>query len=66
MKKLTKKQEAAKAKSERFRALNALRETLGGGRPKKLRKCPFCKQKKGVRELRLHKPICPKKVVSNG
>jgi hypothetical protein len=41
--------------SELGRALNALRKTHGGGRPKKLRKCPYCKLKFGAREMRVHK-----------
>ena len=41
--------------SELGRALNALRKTHGGGRPKKLRRCPTCQLKLGVVEMRTHK-----------
>jgi hypothetical protein len=44
-------------RAEVARALAALRETYGGGRPKKLRECPHCGAKMGARELRAHE--CP-------
>ena len=45
-------------KSELGRALQALRSDYSNnGRPKTLRKCPFCKLKFGAREMRAHK--CP-------
>ncbi len=33
----------------------------GPTNPKVLRPCPFCKKKFGAREMRTHKPVCPKK-----
>ena len=43
-------------KSELGRALQALRSDYSNnGRPKTLRKCPFCKLKFGAREMRAHK-----------
>jgi hypothetical protein len=47
-------------KSELGRQLSSLRKTHGGGRKKKLRKCPGCGLKLGARERQVHK--CPKKV----
>lgn len=36
--------------------------TGAGGRPKILRPCPFgCGVKLGGREMRVHKPVCPKR-----
>jgi hypothetical protein len=32
-----------------------------GGRPKTLHRCPHCKGEFGARELRAHKPRCPKR-----
>lgn len=42
-------------KAELGRALNALRKTHAGGRPKVLRKCPNCGMKLGARERRAHR-----------
>jgi hypothetical protein len=47
-------------KSDIGRQLSSLRRTHGGGRKKKLRKCPGCGLKLGARERRAHK--CPGKV----
>jgi len=33
----------------------------GGGRPKTLRPCEYCGQQYSAREMRKHKPLCPKR-----
>jgi hypothetical protein len=43
------------AKSALGRALNALRKTYGGGRPRVIRPCPKCGLELSAREMRAHK-----------
>jgi hypothetical protein len=47
------------------RAMSAARKTFGAGpgRDPVLRPCPFCGEQFGGRELRTHKPRCPKKPI---
>ncbi len=40
------------------RAWAAQRKTFAGGRPKKIRKCTYCQQPFGARDLRAHLPAC--------
>ncbi|RSL15561.1 hypothetical protein EDE15_1052 [Edaphobacter aggregans] len=35
-------------------------EIASGGRPKTLRDCEYCGQQYSAREMRKHKPLCPK------
>ncbi len=44
--------------SERGRRNAASRISLAGGRPKKMRPCPYCGVSFGVRALTAHKPVC--------
>jgi hypothetical protein len=48
-----------KAASEAARLLSSLRKTLGGGRPKVMRKCAGCGERFSAREMRKHVPLCP-------
>lgn len=45
-------------RSELGRALNALRKTRAGGRPKVLRHCPKCGVPYGAVDLQRHIPRC--------
>jgi hypothetical protein len=47
-------------KREFMRRFNQ-RRTRSGGRPRKLRLCPYCGGKFGAVELRVHKPVCESK-----
>lgn len=48
--------------SEAGRRQNARRKArgggIGGGRPKVLKRCPNCRRKFGVAEMRKHRPEC--------
>ena len=51
------------AEAGRIRA--NLRETAGGGRPKRFKICRHCAGKFGAREMREHLPRCPKRKKSS-
>lgn len=39
----------------------ARRDPANAGRPKTLKPCPHCREQMGARDLRAHRPICPKR-----
>jgi hypothetical protein len=47
--------------SEVARRRSAKRGDAVGGRPKTLQSCPYCHTEMGARELRAHRPSCPKR-----
>lgn len=49
----------AKLQSAVMRRFRSQRQTASGA-PKVFRPCPYCNLKFGARELRVHKPHCPK------
>lgn len=57
---LTKVSDADLAR-EWTRRLNLKRDPANAGRKKVLRACPYCEAELGARELRLHRPLCPKR-----
>jgi hypothetical protein len=46
---------------ERGRRNSIARQSFGGGRPKVIKPCEFCKVKLNAREMHLHMPHCPKR-----
>jgi hypothetical protein len=51
-------------KSEWARRTRAKVKNAGGGRPKTMRRCRWCKHKFGAVEMRKHLPLCDRRSVN--